>query len=263
MMVSKEMLEGSTLCAETVRYVLPSGDRLSGLLVVTESELLFQTQLPPGQSPVGMEPVLAVNWRLDFGAVLLANDRLAVVIRKDQIAGLVAEKGWFLHRLRLTTEDGRDHQIRCGLFPCPNLFESIREGLPPTVIAGDTWRAFAPKVCRGEVQGIDPPYFLLCCETLAMAEALVKCRTPANAQRLRGEPRVVPFIDGPAAAYLPLRNAKDAKPYLEELFRNDSIGKTILRGGLCAGLAKEDNGAVLATVGLSRACMHGETLILG
>src|SRR6185312_7521149 len=42
-------------------------------------------------------------------------------IRKDRIASLVAEKGWFLHRLKLTTKDGQVHQFRCGLFPCPAL----------------------------------------------------------------------------------------------------------------------------------------------
>src|SRR5262249_45077466 len=148
-------------------------------------------------------------------------------------------------------------------FPCPRLFEAIRDGLPRTAFAGLTWQAYAPRVCRGEVSGIEPPYFLFCCEMLAKAEALVNCRTPGRGQRLRGDPRLIPFADGRAAAYLPLRSAKDAKPYLEELFRDESIGKTVLCGGLCAGLAEEDNRALLSTVGLARACTYGKTLILG
>jgi hypothetical protein len=261
--VTREMLEGKTLCAESVRYVLPSGARLSGLLVVTETELFFQTRLPPGQAPIGMEPVLAVNWRLDLGTVLLAKDRLGITIRKDGIARLVAARGWFMHRLLLTTGDGRAHQLHCGLFPCARLLRAIRQGLVPATADGVTWQEFAPGVCRGEVAGIEKPYFLLCCESATKADALARCRTPGVTERVRGKPRVIPFRDGSAAAYLPLRGAADAKPYLEALFQGDSVGNTKLRGGLCAGLSEEDNQVVLATVGLSQACTHGETLILG
>jgi hypothetical protein len=207
--------------------------------------------------------VVAINFGLDLDALLLTSDLVGVVIPKDQVTRLVAERGWFFHRLLLTMAGGGTHQIRCGFFPRPRLFEAVRKGLLPAVPSGLTWQGYAPRVCRGEIAGIKAPYFLLRCQSLPRAEALVKGRTPAARERLRGESRVISFSDGSAAAYFPLRSAGDARPCLEELFRGDSGQPAVLSGGLCGGLSEEDNRAILSTVGLSQACMHGQTLILG
>jgi hypothetical protein len=267
-LLTKEMLEGKCRHRDWVRYTSPGGKRFSGLVMVAEETILFQTRYlipgkPNGYFGEGRENTIALNFGLDIGDLFIGRSIFAIQIANKSIAKVKATRGLFGHTIVLSLADGKRHVFRCGLFPAWGLLTAIAAGAPATAAQEATWSALASRLCREAQVKPAGPYLLWRCSRLSMAETLV-ANHPEDCKRfLRERPKVIPFPDGTGAARFPLRNGSEVKAFIEGLFKGDFAEKIAVTNGLVAGASNEDNRVVLATLGHSQGSIFGNVLLFG